>query len=43
MQAAWAQVGEIRHANEALVRIQFGRYVGNPCTSSFYPGCRWGS
>ena len=27
MQAAWAQVGEIRKANEALVRIQFGRYV----------------
>ena len=28
MQAAWAQVGEIRKANEALVRIQFARYVG---------------
>ena len=28
MQAAWAQVGEIRAVNEALVRIQFGRYVG---------------
>ena len=28
MQAAWAQVGEIRQANETLVRIQFGRYVG---------------
>ncbi len=27
MQAAWAQVGEIRKANEALVRIQFGRYI----------------
>ena len=28
MQAAWAQVGGIRKANEALVRMQFGRYVG---------------
>ena len=28
MQAAWAQVGEIRKANDALVRIQFARYVG---------------
>ena len=28
MQAAWSQVGGIRKANEALVRMQFGRYVG---------------
>ena len=28
MQAAWAQVGEVRKANAALVRLQFGRYVG---------------
>ena len=28
MQAAWAQVGDVRKANAALVRLQFGRYVG---------------
>lgn len=28
MQAAWQQVGEIRKVNEALARLQFGRYVG---------------
>ena len=28
MQAAWAQVGEVRKVNSALVRMQFGRYVG---------------
>ena len=28
MQAAWLQVGEIRKANEMLIRIQFGRFVG---------------
>ena len=28
MQSAWAQVGELQKANAALVRIQFGRYVG---------------
>jgi hypothetical protein len=28
MQAAWAQVGGIRKANESLVRMQFARYVG---------------
>lgn len=28
MQAAWAQIGEVRKANAALVRLQFGRYVG---------------
>ena len=28
MQAAWQQVGEIRKVNEALVRMQFGRFVG---------------
>jgi hypothetical protein len=28
MEAAWAQVGEIRKVNEALVRLQFGRFVG---------------
>jgi hypothetical protein len=28
MQAAWAQVGDVEHANALLVRIQFGRYVG---------------
>ncbi|MEP6491826.1 MAG: hypothetical protein ABJF01_04070 [bacterium] len=27
MQAAWAQVGDVRKANAALVRLQFGRYV----------------
>lgn len=28
MQAAWAQIGEVRKANATLVRMQFGRYVG---------------
>lgn len=28
MQAAWLQVGEIRKINDALVRMQFGRFVG---------------
>jgi hypothetical protein len=28
MQAAWQQVGGIRKANEAVVRMQFARYVG---------------
>ena len=28
MQAAWLQVGEIRKVNESLVRMQFGRFVG---------------
>ena len=28
MQAAWAQVGDMRKANATLVRLQFGRYIG---------------
>lgn len=28
VQAAWAQVGDVRKANTALVQLQFGRYVG---------------
>ncbi len=28
MQAAWLQVGEIQKVNESLVRMQFGRFVG---------------
>jgi hypothetical protein len=28
MQAAWLQVGEVRKVNDALVRMQFGRFVG---------------
>ena len=28
MEAAWTQVGEVRKINDALVRMQFGRFVG---------------
>ncbi len=28
LQSAWAQVGELQKTNAALVRLQFGRYVG---------------
>lgn len=28
MQGAWAQAGDLRQVNQSLVRMQFGRYVG---------------